>query len=250
MHDHDLYYVRPENVVAGVLTLEDDEFHHLIHVKRKTEGHLFLAVDGKGRAYECRIDRVEQNILKASILRMRELLGEPRFQLTLAIAIPKNNRLEWIIEKGTEIGITKFKPLITKRTVVRSKPSRVERYTRISLAAMKQSQRSVLPVIEEPEQFDTMCKGAIDYDVKLIAHEREPERNLEQVLKQFWNGGTQHLSSALLCIGAEGGFTDDEITLAKKSGFATFGMGPRRLRSETAALVGSTMILSKMDELG
>lgn len=248
---NEFFYVRPEDVTDEYLTLQEDELHHLKNIYRKKAGDTFSAVDGMGCVYECQIEQLHRAELKARITRRDKLLGEPRFQLTTALAIPKKGRFEWLIEKGTEIGISEFIPVLTERTVAKDKSVDLNRCKRIALAAMKQCRRSRLPRIAEPKNFVEVCKNSDGYAFKLLAHERSVEQSLEDVLPNSKN--QRHLKSAksgILCVGPEGGFTEQEVNLASEWGFSVIGLGIRRLRSETASLIGSALILDRMGELG
>ncbi|HEX9655093.1 MAG TPA: RsmE family RNA methyltransferase [bacterium] len=242
----DLFYVFPEDVQPDFLTIVGDEFHHLTHVLRKRAGDSFLATDGRGAVFECRIDELQKNRLRAQITKKRRLVGEPVFKLTLALAILKKGRFEWVLEKATEVGVSSFVPLMTERTIPQTNAISPKRCAGITLAAMKQSFRSVLPTVADVQNFTATCKQAGDYDVKLLAHEQSSDSNLDQVLS---NSDPRYVKSGIVCIGPEGGFTDEEVELAQRSGFAVFGLGPRRLRSETAAIVAAALILDRMGEL-
>lgn len=250
MIENDIFYVRPRDVGNDSLTLSKDEAHHLLHVHRKKRNDLFAAVDGKGTTFDCQIDSVEKDKIHAQILKRRRFVGEPVFKLTLALAIPKKARFEWVIEKGTEIGVSSFIPLITNRTIATEKSVKLIRWKKIALVAMKQCKRSILPTIETPVRFESFVETPSNYDLKLLAHENELDRDLNKSIESFGkNSKLQKFRSGILCIGPEGGFTSEEVKLAQQNGFSSFVMGPRRLRSETAALVSTSLILNKMGEL-
>jgi 16S rRNA (uracil1498-N3)-methyltransferase len=245
MEAKELFYVNPEDVNPGHLQLRGDEFHHLIHVFRKGVGAKFSATDGAGSFFDCEIDSVETQSLSARIIKKRRFVGEPLFKLTLALAILKKGRFEWVVEKATEVGVSSFVPVLTERTILPGNSIDRQRCSRIALSAMKQSWRSILPTVSEPQKFETLCENAGDYDLKVLAHEKTTERSVDLI-----QAAPDHrLKSGVLCIGPEGGFTDREIDLARESGFTLFGMGPRRLRAETAALVGAALVLDRLGEL-
>ncbi|MFQ5754203.1 MAG: RsmE family RNA methyltransferase, partial [bacterium] len=163
MDKKELFYVRPQDVTHEFLTLQKDEMHHLTNVHRKKKGDTFLAVDGMGTVYDCQIEQMRQDELQARIFKKYKFMGEPFFKLTLALALPKKGRFEWVVEKGTEIGVSAFMPLLTQRTVVKEKSLKPQRCMRIALAAMKQCQRSVLPTTAAPQKFESFCKSAMDF---------------------------------------------------------------------------------------
>jgi 16S rRNA (uracil1498-N3)-methyltransferase len=245
MDKPELYYVRPQDVSGEYLSLKKDEFHHLVHVCRKRQGDTFLAADGQANVYECQIEFLERDGLQARIIKKRKFMGEPLFQLTLALAVPKKERFEWVIEKATEIGVNKLIPLMSDRTIAHAKSLNYQRCGRIALAAMKQCQRSLLPIVEPMQDFRAVCENAVS-GLKLLAHEKAPQTRLEDIFK---NPGIEQAKSGVVCIGPEGGFTEEEVAFALAHGFTIFGLGPRRLRSETAALVAAALVLDKMGEL-
>ncbi|MFQ6116348.1 MAG: RsmE family RNA methyltransferase, partial [bacterium] len=183
MAHNDFFYVHPEDVAEGFVTLQKDEFHHLIHVHRKRIGDSFLAVDGVGTVYDCQIEELKRDSLKARILKKRRNVGEPVFQLTLALAILKKARFDWVVEKGTEIGICKFIPVLSSRSTVGEDSGKPNRWQRIALAAMKQCGRSYLPAIESPIPLETVCEQCSTPGLKLIAHEKYSGQSLNNIFK-------------------------------------------------------------------
>ncbi len=250
MTHKDFFYVRPEDVFEDSLTLLKDESHHLIHVHRKKIGDFFAAVDGNGTVYECQIQEVVKDRLKARIIKKRRNLGEPIFRLTLAVAVLKGGRFDFVVEKGTEIGVSRFVPVLSSRVIGSEHSDKPRRWQRIALAAMKQSGRSCLPGLELPVLFERVCENASDYDLKLIAHEKYHGQNLNTIFKNIvQKRDLDFMKSGILLIGPEGGFTDEEVDFAAECGFTAFTLGSRRLRSETAALIGAALILDRMGEL-
>ncbi|MFQ5676863.1 MAG: RsmE family RNA methyltransferase [bacterium] len=248
MTERELFYARPEDIRPDTLSLGRDEIKHLIHVHRKRTGDSFVAIDGLGHAYGCQIESFSKTNLTARILKKTRFYGEPLFKLTLAAAVSRKVRFEWMIEKATEIGVTAFVPLLTARTMMTKQSLQPARCKRITIAAMKQSCRSFLPEIASPRDLQTLCETTSHYSLKLIAHEKETERSFEQVMRPCLTE-SQNMKTGVLCIGPEGGFTDQEIEMARSNGFSVFRLGPRRLRSETAAVLISGLILERLGEL-
>ena len=248
MDANDFFYVQPEDVSAEFLILRQAESHHLLRVCRKRIGDRFVAADGCGHTFVCQVEQADGKQVRARILKRRKYLGEPYFHLTTALAVPKKARFEWFVEKGTELGVSGFVPLITHRTVVKGDGVKVSRLERIALAALKQCQRSVLPKISQPQTWEQLMRDAARYDVRLLAHEKRADQKLETFLPAGRTGASP-ARTGLLCIGPEGGFTEEEVAHAEERGFGVFGLGPRRLRAETAALVAATIVLDRMGEL-
>lgn len=239
------YYAQPENIGEDHLTLTLEESRHIIKVLRKQQGDAFLATDGAGTTYECKIDSFAHGLVTARIISKKERRCEPEIQLILAVALPKKDRFEWIIEKGTELGISNFMPIVTERTIGTERSMKPARCRKIAISAMKQSGRSRLPEIADPMTFHALLNASPMADVQLIAHEKDDRQNLDDVLP----GRSAPVRSAILCIGPEGGFTEEEVTFAREHGYRSFRMGVRRLRTETAAITAAALVMHKMGEL-
>jgi 16S rRNA (uracil1498-N3)-methyltransferase len=246
---HENFYVNPQDVDAEWLILHGDELRHAAQVVRKKKSSRFAAIDGCGNWYECEVEKVDKRQLKARIICSRHQVGEPKIHLTLAQSVLKGRRFDWLVEKGTEIGVSAFIPLICERSVAMAE-HKVERWRRIALVAMKQCGRSVWPSISPPISFKKTLKNLKDCDLKWIAHENdgiEPQ-NLK-VLNRKLDRDSGGQSVALL-IGPEGGFTNQEVTNAMSHGFSPINLGMRRLRSETAGIVATTLVMGFLGELG
>ncbi len=240
--DFQQFYVKPENVRSDHFVLDGDEYKHATKVLRKHPGDSLSAVDGKGRLYSGVILNIEKNQLTVSLQDVADNVGEPRLKLTLAQAVPKGSSVDWVVEKGTEMGVSAFLPILSQRSIVQP-DSRLTRYQLKALTAMKQCGRSRWPIVHEPVRFSELFKRA-GYDYVFIAHEKAAPGYRLQTLE------FQNESQVLVCIGPEGGFTDDEFDMAVNAGAMPLYLGPRRLRSETAALVACMQILSIAGELG
>jgi 16S rRNA (uracil1498-N3)-methyltransferase len=238
------FYVNPRDVMGDSLTLRDGEFRHLIQVLRRGIGDVVRATDGRGNLFEFEISKVSKDFVRGRILKKLQRNGEPNFLLTLAQAIPKGSRFDWVVEKGTEIGVAKFIPLITERGIAGEGSAKISRWQKIALAAMKQSCRSVLPEVTEAMGLREVLECSNEYSLKLIAHHEERGKGLNDAVDlELSNKG-------IILIGPEGGFSDEEVSLAIEWGFYPFSLGPRRLRTETAGIVAGTLLLGMMGELG
>lgn len=250
MLHQEFFYVVPKAVGDHTLRISGSEFRHLVQVMRKKVGDSAFATDGVGNTYLFQITKIVDDFAEATIVKRSRLQGEPFFQLTLAQAILKGKRFEQVIEKGTEIGITRFIPMLTERTVVSENDKKIKRWQRIALAAMKQSCRSVLPEITPIQWIEQIIADNSKFKLKLIAHNGPNVHSLSQVL---FNRSTiqndLYIKSGILLVGSEGGFTPGEIEMAQQNHFILFSMGPRRLRAETASIIGSALVLDKLGEL-
>ncbi len=233
------FYVEPQQVFGDRLMLTGEEAHHALHVMRKRVGEPLTAVDGCGGIYDGIVEKADKGKVWVRVLRSERNIGEPRLRLTLAQAVPKGQAFDWVVEKGTELGVAVFQPMITERSLVEPE-GRLERWRHKALAAMKQCGRSVLPEIGPPLPFMKLLNDLPE--ASFIAH--EAETNLLSVGR-----GLINVDSVVVFIGPEGGFSDGELRAAVERGVQPVSLGVRRLRSETAALTAIIKILSAAGEL-
>ncbi len=232
------FYVHPGMITGDRLIIKGEEHHHISRVMRMKTGDRILAVDGRGTAYQCRIESISPSETLCGIEEVHKNYNEAELKLTLMLPILKqHNRLEWLVEKATEIGVHEFLPLKTGRSG--SYRLRFERLEKIIVSAMKQCRRSVLPEIKPVAEFDRFVETVSEsYDRVYIAHETAPVSASAAL-----DGGSDILRKCLVLVGPEGGFTENEIKIAESHGAVPVSLGTRRLRSETAALVLSASIL-------
>jgi 16S rRNA (uracil1498-N3)-methyltransferase len=239
--DFQQFYVAPKNVHNGVFYLVDDEAKHAAKVLRKQAGDDLEAIDGQGTLYQGVIQAIEKNRIAVSIKNQLKNVGEPDLKLTIVQSVPKGNHFDLVIEKGTEIGVSAFWPILTQRSIVEPE-SRLQRWSHKVQAAAKQCGRSLFPMLQNPVTFSTFLTTH-EFDLVFIAHQAvENAVDLRQTVRE-----STHVA---VLIGPEGGFTDEEIQAALNAGCLPLNMGKRRLRSETAGLVAACKILSVAGELG
>lgn len=210
------------------LTLPEEEGRHAIKVLRSSEGDELRLVDGRGGIYRARVQRIDK---KRCVVRIEDELqgfGERPYRLTLAVAPTKNDqRFEWFLEKATEMGIDRIVPLIAARS--EKKRTKPERFRKILIAAMKQSNKAYLPELEDPVAFEEFLER-IEGEGAFIAHcYQEPQRSS---LKDAYRQG----EDATVLIGPEGDFTPQEVDMAVKKGVRPISLGKAVLRTETAAV--------------
>ncbi len=202
---------------------------------RRGVGDAIRIVDGAGTAYNAVIEELGGKRARCRITARTERPGEPAIHLTLGVAILKNGaNFDFLVEKATELGVSAIVPLLTERTIPRHE--RRERWQKIALAAMKQSGRSVLPQVGELQTLDRFLEGSAAAGARLLPHEKAGRPLLREALP----GGTRSVAAA---VGPEGGFSDSEVERAVSAGFLPVSLGPRRLRSETAALMTVGLVL-------
>jgi 16S rRNA (uracil1498-N3)-methyltransferase len=209
--------------------LDEEEMQHAVKTLRKKQGDRLHLMDGKGNFYEAEISEIAKREVKLRILSTKPTVLPWNFDLHLAVAPTKNaDRLEWMLEKVVEMGINSYTPLLCRHS--ERKQLRVDRLEKIAMAAAKQSQKSILPKINELTDFEKFVRSC-NADQRYIAHcqsdDLEPLRNAFK-----FSPGT----SVLVLIGPEGDFSPDEVALAVSLGFKAVGLGKSRLRTETAGI--------------
>lgn len=208
--------------------LSEEESRHCIKVLRKTVGDQIEIVDGKGNWYKAKISKAQEKKCEVSIIQTQHDVGKRNFSIHLAIAPTKNaDRMEWMIEKCTEIGIDEISFLETRYS--ERKVQRLDRLEKIAISAMKQSGQAFLPKLNEMQKISAFLNQHFEAQ-KYIAHLEEGERKLLSKI-------ALPLSQYLILIGPEGDFSEEEIKMANKNGFISVSLGETRLRTETAGLV-------------
>lgn len=214
--------------------LDEKESHHIYHVLRLKEGEQIKITNGNGTIYLAEISSIKKNKCTVHILSKSQFEKKP-FTLHLAIApVKSNDRLGFLLEKITEIGVNNITPILTQNSERRKINSEKEKYTLI--AAIKQSGNPFLPQLNEILNFSKFINAQKDFTgQKFICHCRE--NNNELLVKNYTAG-----KDVIICIGPEGDFTAAEIKYAEQLGFISISLGSNILRTETAAITAAIII--------
>ncbi len=197
-------------------------------VLRHGPDDILVVVDGEGNWYQVRVLETGKTYLQGVILEHRKEVGEPRYHLTLGLALLKQMaRFEWALEKAVELGVREIIPLRTEhteRTVFKR-----ERLQRVLIAAMKQCGRSRLPHLRDPVALKSLLQEPLE-GKRYMAHEKASEGMLDTFRK------AENPQKLCVLVGPEGGFSKGEVQLASQQGWELVALGYRRLRAETAAV--------------
>jgi 16S rRNA (uracil1498-N3)-methyltransferase len=229
-----------ENINQTFNKLSSETNRHVTQVLRMKTGEQFLLTNGKGIKAIVEIERITKRDCSVKVLQLEQIENQNP-DIHLAISFTKNNtRMEWLLEKVTEIGVRSIYPIITKRS--ERKEIKTERFNKKLMAAMLQSQQYHIPILHEPISLDDLLnlrKTPDDkkFDIKFIAH---CESGIERTALSSSELKTQQ--SKLIGIGPEGDFTIDEIENALQQNFKSVSLGKNRLRTETAGLVAVTLL--------
>jgi len=212
---------------GSLLTLADAEAHHLLHVMRAHAGDEVVVFDGEGSEFTARVVRLKRASVELEVLERRDVSRELECRLIVAAPLPKGDRQRWLVEKLVELGVTRFVPLMTVRSVARPEPSALDRLRKTVIEASKQCGRNRLMEIGEATQAMEFFAQEAAHDLRLLAHPAETP------LLEFMPHSVEQIQ---LAVGPEGGWTEDEVTAARQAGWRTVNLGPAILRIETAAI--------------
>lgn len=216
------------DISGKTYTLNDVESKHCVRVLRLAKGDEITLVDGRGGMFTAEIDDPNPKKCTVKIIQSELNFGLRNFQVHVAIAPTKNiERIEWFLEKATEIGINRVTPLLCRYS--ERKEIKSERLEKVMVSAMKQSLKAYLPRLDELTKFNEFIRQPFEGQ-KFIAHCEEQQRDL---LKNLVVPNQNYL----ILIGPEGDFSPEEIDLALKAGFKPVSLGESRLRTETAGVV-------------
>lgn len=233
-------YSPPAAWLGGRVVIEGPELHHLVHVLRCQAGDRVEIVDGEGRRCAAEIRAVAKRAAEAELVEPSEVEQPPSPAVEIVPALLRSHRMDWLVEKATELGVREISPLATERAVVRVGPDRGasqrERWERICLAAMKQSRRSWCPRVRAPrsvEEFASEWRRAPRGRL-IVAWEGARESTLRGGLAVRPLRGDEAVSAVS---GPEGGLAHHEVEALREAGGEVLGLGGAILRAETAALV-------------
>jgi 16S rRNA (uracil1498-N3)-methyltransferase len=223
--------------VRDEIVLHGEQAHQIANVLRlKVGDEITLVRDGVESNVV--IDSADGSRVRGRCISKRSVDAEPRVRLTLALPILRGDRTEEVIEGVTQLGVSRIVPFVSARSVVRSQPdAKRERWTRVAREAAETARRGRIPTIDEPREWDRLF-DALDAPV-LVAWESEVLVKLPDAMPE-----TAQLS---LVIGPEGGLSMEEIAVAREHGAVTVSLGPRNLRSETAAIAAVAQVMAILD---
>lgn len=239
------FFVNSENINDHTITLDGENAKHIGSVLRAKIGDIITVCDGDGRDYECEITEITKKTVTTKITDIFTNDNEPDIKLTLYQALPKADKMELVIQKCIEIGVDRIVPVKTEHTVVRlegKEEKKLLRWNKIAESAAKQCGRGKIPVVDSVMSFKEAISEAVSLDGAIIPYEKERENSLKAFAKSFKG------KSIGIFIGPEGGFSNEEIDFAISNGVKSVTLGKRILRTETAGLVTSVILLYELED--
>jgi len=230
------FYIPPGQITGDTAVLSGDELRHARATLRLNSGDTVRVVDGEGGSWEARIRSMDKGKSLLALSR-KETEPIPDFHLTVAMGIVQGERFDWAIQKGTELGVTSFVPLVTERTEYGSKGrwKRLDRLWRVIVSACKQCGRARFPELSDPVPLRDLDTS--QYDLSLVFWEEHPAGGLKKAVE-----GIDSPGSCLMVVGPVGGLTVEEVELLREKGCLVAGLGSRILRTETAVTAGASLL--------
>jgi len=241
-------FVPPENITGDSVTLPEHEARRLMKVLRMRAGERVTLFDGR-KEYLSVVESISAKSVELKITGFTERASEPGLRVTLGQGVPKGEKLEWTLQKAVELGVSEVVPVLMERSVKRPEPKDMEkqisRLRKISVEAAQQSGRVRVPEVPGYMDLGMFCVHTMDAGLKVVLYEGEKTRGLREVLHS-----RKRVGSVALLVGPEGGLTADEVVQAEASGFIVTGLGPRILRTETAAVAALAIVQYELGDVG
>lgn len=246
------YFVPLSGWTVNEVVISGDDAHHINKVMRYKEGDRIICNEPSGSSAICIIIENDNNTIRATIEKWLEESSELPVNITIAQGLPKGDKFDLVVQKGTELGARYFIPFQADRSVAlwdsKKEAKKITRLSKIAKEAAEQCHRNRLPEIKKAMKMNELIQESLKYDVKLFAYEEEAKtyhpHSFGEKLRQMKSG-----QNIMVCIGPEGGFSNKEVLLLGENGFSPVRLGPRILRTETASLFILSSISCYFEEL-
>lgn len=249
------FFVDKSGVVGDEIHITNsDDIKHISKVLRLKAGDCIDVSDSAEYEYHVELTSIDKDLVVGSIQDKQSFSKEPELKVSLYQGIPKQGKMETIIQKTVELGISRIIPVFTARTVVTDKGNfgkKLDRWQKVSDEAVKQCKRGLIPQIEEPLSFSQMVERAgAEHDLVLFLYENEGKTTIKQVLRSELRQREQQggaIRTVALIIGPEGGFSDEEAACIQDSGACCATLGKTILRTETAGMAALSMVMYELE---
>jgi 16S rRNA (uracil1498-N3)-methyltransferase len=242
------FYVPYPRIENELLRIEGDEVKHIRKVLRLKSGDEMIVFDGSGKEYEGKIIEVGSSSVEIRIQNSFISKKESHLEITLAQSLLKGEKMDYLIQKATELGVKEIIPFFSSRSVPRFEKTvslkRRRRWEKIAVGASKQSGRGVVPKIEPVQDYSEMIKNIPADFIRLVLWEKEGEK-LKEILE-----GSKEKRKIFFIVGPEGGLSQEEVGLAKQNDLIPVTLGKRILRSETASLCLLSILQYEWGDIG
>lgn len=243
-----IFYIKNEQINGGNAYIEGEDVKHIKDVLRYNINDNIDICDENGIKYIAQIINMAKEKISLKILEVSEETSEPSVNITLFQGLPKVDKLEMIIQKCTELGVSEIVPVITERVIVKldekSASKKLERWNKIAQEAGKQSGRQKIPKVKNINNLKNLIEILPKYDILLLPYECEKEVTLKSVLRNL----DKNVKNIAIFIGPEGGFSENDLKLLNLPNVKKVTLGPRILRTETAGLATVSMVLYELQD--
>jgi 16S rRNA (uracil1498-N3)-methyltransferase len=242
------FFLDPADIQGDHVLLGGPQAHQIGRVLRLVAGERIVVLDNCGWEYEVVLTAVASSQAAGRVVEKRPACGEPAKDLVLYQSLLARDKFELVLQKCTEVGVRRFVPVVTERSVVRNAQAfgqdRLDRWGRILTEAAEQSERGRVPELRPPVRFEQAVAEGGPGEARLLACPRLEEQSLKGALAQGAGPGP-----VALLIGPEAGLSDREVDAARSAGWRPFNLGRRILRTETAAVVASALVLYELGQM-
>ena len=242
------FFIPKDVFEESVINVPKETGYRISRVLRMSPGDRIIVFDGLGREKLVELKEVGRDAVVGDAIKETMVWNEPSTRIVLCQSVTKGKKLDWVFQKATEIGVSEFIPMTSKRSIpsgrVDSDVSKGLRWAKIVTEATEQSGRSSVPIIHAITNFEDVCRTASTKGIGLIAWEKATDYNFRTIEPKL-----EVESNVYLLIGPEGGFDREEVEFAKNLGLIPFSLGKRILRSETAGLVAASVIFYQHSDL-
>ncbi|MBC6002315.1 Ribosomal RNA small subunit methyltransferase E [uncultured Clostridium sp.] len=246
----DRFFVEKKNVNLenNTCIIEGEDVKHISKVLRCRVGEELEICDNDNNEYICEITNIDKSQVNLNILKRVDIKRESDLKIKVYQGLPKGPKMEMILQKLTEVGVDEIILVQTKRTVVKvddkKEDKKIERWERIIYEAAKQSKRGKIPKLRGVLSFKEALADMKENDFNIAPYENEKTKTIKQAIKG------KDINNIGIFVGPEGGFEDTEINAIEEIGGQSVSLGPRILRTETASLVASSIVLYELSDLG
>ncbi len=241
------FFIDKTEINGEYIVLDKDNSNHLAKVLRSKEGDEVTVCDKNETDYDCVISKINKNEVELKIEKVYKNKTEPKVKVTLYQALPKQSKMELIIEKCVEIGVCEITPIETTFCMAKKNDksgNKIERWQKISETASKQCNRGIIPKINDVMNIKELEKEVEKHDLFIVAYEKEEETKIKKYLKNI----DSTVKSIGIVIGSEGGFSKEEINMLKDFGLTSVSLTNRILRTETASMFLATLLMYELEE--
>ena len=245
------FFTPKENFMDNKAKILGDDVKHLYKVLRLSEGDRIILNNCEGDEFSAIINSITKQEVILDIEEKLEINNESAIKVYLFQGLPKAQKMDLIVQKGTELGITEFIPTLTERVDIKLKGDfkKLDRLNRIALEAAKQSKRTIVPKVLEPIEFEDALNKMKDLDLVIVPYENAENFGIKTLI----NSGKIDISKIKtigILIGPEGGFEESEINKLKDNGAYIVTLGSRILRTETAGFEATSLVRDELGDLG